>query len=195
MVTNNKDGDEEDEDGAGSDDGDDEIMEDEENLDMPPPWSPKLIVAPDKFTDGTKGGGKTLFYKKCKVDFYPECKQVDGMTKRITIFKDYKRLIVEEIRSYYQCRKDKLYLRRRFPYQFKLIEHYESSAHSNYWKKLVQVDGEYRKLYFYHHRNTDGLIYRQEDIGRKTFERYKGREDRMVYRSVTFEQKRGGQGG
>jgi len=153
MVTNNKDGDEEHEDGAGSDDGDDEIMEDEENLDMPPPWSPKLIVAPDKFTDGTKGGGKTLFYKKCKVDFYPECKQVDGMTKRITIFKDYKRLIVEEIRSYYQCRKDKLYLRRRFPYQFKLIEHYESSAHSNYWKKLVQVDGEYRKLYFYHHRN------------------------------------------
>jgi hypothetical protein len=116
MVTNNKDGDDEDDAEAGSDDGDDEIMEDEENLDMPPPWSPKLIVAPDKFTDGTKGGGKTLFYKKCKVDFYPECKQVDGLIKRITIFKDFKRLIVEEIRSYYSCRKDKLTLRRRFPY-------------------------------------------------------------------------------
>jgi hypothetical protein len=60
----------------------------------------------------------------------------------------------------------------------------------------VQVDGEYRKLYFYHHRNNDGLIYRQENIGRKTFERYKGREDNMCYRSVTFETKRGsGAGG
>jgi hypothetical protein len=38
------------------------------------------------------------------------------MVKRITIFKDFKRLMVEEIRSYYSCRKDKLYLRRRFPY-------------------------------------------------------------------------------
>ena len=50
------------------------IEKDEENLNLSPLWSPKLIVAPDKFTDGTKGGGKTLFYKKCKVDFYPECK-------------------------------------------------------------------------------------------------------------------------
>lgn len=114
MITPSK-GDDEEEEGEGSDE-DGEPMEDEENLDMPPPWSPKLIIAPDKFSDGTKGGGKTLFYKKCKIDFYPECKQVDGMVKRITIFKDFKRLMVEEIRSYYSCRKDKLYLRRRFPY-------------------------------------------------------------------------------
>ena len=30
------------------------------------------------------------------------------------------------------------------------------------------------------------MIYREEQIGRKTFERYKGREDKLVYRSVTF---------
>jgi hypothetical protein len=59
----------------------------------------------------------------------------------------------------------------------------------------VQVDGEYRKIYFYHHRNNDGLIYRQENIGSKTFERYKNREDHMIYRSVTFDASRGsGQG-
>jgi hypothetical protein len=49
-------------------------MEDEDNLDMPPPWSPKLIVLPEKFADGTRGGQKTLFYKKCRVDFFSECK-------------------------------------------------------------------------------------------------------------------------
>jgi len=42
-------------------------------------------------------------------------------------------------------------------------------------------------LYFYHHRNDDGLIYREERIGRKTIELYKGREDRLVYRSWTFD--------
>jgi hypothetical protein len=80
-----------------------------------------------------------------------------------------------------------LVLRRRFPYQYKLIEHYESSEKSHYWKKLIQIDGRVRKIYFYHHRNKDGLIYREEQIGRKTFERYKNREDRLIYRSVTFD--------
>jgi hypothetical protein len=93
---------------------------------------------------------------------------------------------VKEIRSYYKNRKDNLVLRRRFPYQFKLVEHYDSSASSHYWKKIIQIDGRVRKIYFYHHRNKDGLIYREEQIGRKTFERYKGREDKLVYRSVTF---------
>ena len=66
------------------------------------------------------------------------------------------------------------------------MESYESSASSHYWKKVIHIDGRVRKIYFYHHRNKDGLIYREEQIGRKTFERYKGREDRLVYRSVTF---------
>jgi hypothetical protein len=66
-----------------------------------------------------------------------------------------------------------------------LVENYDSAAPS-YWKKIVQIDGRVRKIYFYHHRNKDGLIYREEQIGRKTFERYKGREDKLVYRSVTF---------
>jgi hypothetical protein len=48
------------------------------------------------------------------------------------------------------------------------------------------VDGRYRKIYFYHHRNKDGLIYREERIGRKTIEYYKNREDKLTYRSVTF---------
>ena len=52
---------------------------------------------------------------------------------------------------------------------------------------MIQIDGHSRKLYFYHHRVRDGLIYREEQIGRKTFEYYKGREDRLIYRSVTFD--------
>jgi len=40
---------------------------------MPPPWSPKLFVNKDKFIDLCPNGEKTVFYKKCKVDFYAEC--------------------------------------------------------------------------------------------------------------------------
>lgn len=104
---------------------------------MPPSWSPKLFVNKDKFLDLCPNGEKTVFYKKVKVDFYAECSQVDGLVKRITIYEDYKRLITKEIRCYYKNRRDKLIMRRRFPYHFKLIEHYESSERSHYWKKLV----------------------------------------------------------
>ncbi len=160
---------------------------DEELLDMPPPWSPKLFINKDSFLDLCPNGEKTVFYKKVKCDFYSDCGQVDGLVKRITIFNDFKRLIIREIRSFYKNRRDKLIVRRRFPFLFKIIEHYESSEKTYYWKKLVQVDGHFRKIYFYHHRNKDGLIYREEQIGHKTIECYKGREDRLVYRSVTFD--------
>ena len=175
-----------DEDETDENEGGAAAKKEEDVLDMPPPWSPKLFINKDKFIDLCPNGEKTVFYKKCKVDFYAECTQVDGIVRRITIYEDYKRLITKEIRCYYKNRKDNLILRRRFPYQFKLVEHYESSASSHYWKKIIQIDGRIRKIYFYHHRNKDGLIYREEQIGRKTFERYKGREDRLVYRSVTF---------
>jgi len=51
---------------------------------------------------------------------------------------------------------------------------------------LIQVDEQYRKLFFYHHRK-DGLIYREEQIGNKVQEFFKGREDKLEYRSVKFD--------
>ena len=76
-------------------------------------------------------------------------------------------------------------MRRRFPYKFKTVEHYES-VKSFYLKKLIRVDDRSCKFYYYHHR-TDNLIYRCVVTGRKVFEKFKGNQDRMVYRSVTFE--------
>ena len=81
---------------------------------------------------------------------------------RVTFYKDYKRLIIEEIRSTYANRKDKLVLRRRFPYEFKTIEEYEpgkktSTGIESHLKKLIQIDGKQRQLWFYPHRNKDGL--------------------------------------
>ena len=184
----NKDGDDDDNEEVDDDEEEDDGELEEEPLDMPPPWSPKLYVNRDKFNDMCPNGEKTTFYRKCKVEIFSECKQVDGLVKRITLFEDYKRLITREIRSYYACRKDKLKIRRRFPYNFKLIEHYESSYQYNHWKKMIMIDGRYKKLYFYHHRQKDGLILREEffDQKNKIIEEYKNRPDKLIYRSVTF---------
>jgi len=54
---------------------------------------------------------------------------------------------------------------------------------------MIRKDSEYRKIYYYHHRNEDGLVYREEQIGKKTFEQYMGRPDYLIYRSVTFDPK------
>lgn len=106
--------------------------------------------------------------------------------KRVTLYQDYKKLIIDEVRSYYKHRRDKLKMRRRFPYKFKTIEHYDSMK-DQYWKKLIEVDDRLRKLYYYHHRARDNLIYRCELVGKKIFEKFKGNSDRLIYRSVTFE--------
>ena len=172
-------------------DSDEEEEEEEEDiLDMPPPWAPKLYLDKDKFLNLCPLGEKTVFYKKCRVDFYAPCTQVDGLVKKISIYQDFKRLILLESRSYFENRRDMLRLRRVFPYEFKLVEHYDSSEVTNYWKKMIHIDGHLRKIYYYHHRNNDknkdGLIYREENIGSKTIEKYKDREDHLEYRSVTF---------
>lgn len=188
MINNDEKKGEDDEgsdDGGDGDDGEEGAGGDEEVLDMPPPWSPKLMVQKDKFSEVCSKGAKTLFYSKCKVELFSECKQVDGLVKRVTMYNDYKKLILDEVRSYYKHRFDRLKMRRRFPYKFKTIEHYES-VKAYYLKKLIRVDDRSCKFYYYHHR-TDNLIYRCVVVGRKVFEKFKGNQDRMIYRSVTFE--------
>jgi hypothetical protein len=135
MLSNKED--KEDEDEGAEDDEDEEGGAEEELLDMPPPWSPRLYVSKDKYLDLCPKGEKTLFYKKCKVEFFAQCKQEDGLVKRVTLYQDYKKLITQEVRSYYKCRQDRLILRRRFPFEFKTIEHYEPSEKQHYWRKLI----------------------------------------------------------
>jgi len=54
-------------------------------------------------------------------------------------------------------------------------------------KKLIQVDDQYRKMWFYHHRVHDNLIYREEQIGQKVFEKFTGHPDGLIYNSVTYD--------
>jgi len=89
MMSDDKKGD--DEDGSEGEDAAEEGLDgaggaDDEVLDMPPPWSPKLMVSKEKFGEVCSKGAKTLFYSKCKVEFFSDCREVDGLIKRVTIY-------------------------------------------------------------------------------------------------------------
>ena len=176
--------------------GEVEVIEEEETgddiLDMPTPWSPKLFIKKDAPEEMFYASQKTVYYLRSKVDVYAPYSQFDGLLTRITLYKDYKRQIINEVRSFYSSRADKLILRRRFPYEFKTVEEYApgkktATGIESHLKRLVQIDGQLRQLYFYPHRNKDGLIYREEQILHKTIEHYKSRPDKLAYRSITFD--------
>ena len=76
MLKNDQKRDDDDEAAEDEEASDDEggTNAEEEVLDMPPAWSPKLNVNRDKFIELCPKGEKTVFYKKCKVEFFSDCK-------------------------------------------------------------------------------------------------------------------------
>ena len=166
-------------------------------LDMPLSWVPKLSISPQRYYLFSKTGKYTKFYKKVEIDFYSDYHQPDGLIKKITIFNDFKRLIVKEIRLYYKHRSDNLYLRKRFPSQFKTIDYYlnnnsmsQQQAHPwPNWKEIETIDSKRNVIRFYPIRFSDGLLEREEIIGEKTIERFSNRDDNLIYSSVRFEEK------
>jgi hypothetical protein len=53
-------------------------------------------------------------------------------------------------------------------------------------KSLHTVRGERRTINFYSAARLDGLVCREEIVGKKLIERFSGRDDRLEYRSATF---------
>ena len=125
--------------------------------------------------------------KKSKVDTYaPYSQKKDGLIQKITFYEDYKRIRIREIRQFYQHRKDKLVLKRRYPFEFKVIEEY-NPGNQFHWRQVIEIASRLRIIKYYHNRNIDGLIMREERIGQKTIEYYEGRDDKVIYRSMKFD--------
>ena len=91
---------------------------------MPPSWSPKLYINKENFNKCSLLGEQTAFYLKSKVDTYAKYAQPDGLVMRIVIYEDYKRLKIKESREFFECRSDKLSIRRRYPFKFTTEEEY-----------------------------------------------------------------------
>lgn len=162
-------------------------------LDMPPAWSDRPDILREAFHARCYQGEKTIFYHKCKVEQYAPYTQDDGLIQRITLYKDVRRQIPLEIREKFRHRRDKLAERKRRPMQNETVEQFEpgrpsssTSACGGSLRELREVSAQSRELVFYNSR-LDGLIRCVELIGRKTFEHFQDRDDRLIYHSVTLD--------
>ena len=162
-----------------------DLQEIQQVLDMPPPWPPKIILEYEAYHRGSLLGETCQFYSKCKVETFAEYSQVDGLVKRITVFQDFRRLKIKEIRYLFKHRQDRLRVRRRFPFDFKTVEYFDPNVPHN-WKRITEIDRQVREIIFYKNRNEDGLVKRIEIVGQKTMEFYEDRDDRVKYRSIRF---------
>eukprot|EP00405_Crypthecodinium_cohnii_P015697 CAMPEP_0206460696 /NCGR_PEP_ID=MMETSP0324_2-20121206/24897_1 /ASSEMBLY_ACC=CAM_ASM_000836 /TAXON_ID=2866 /ORGANISM="Crypthecodinium cohnii, Strain Seligo" /LENGTH=839 /DNA_ID=CAMNT_0053932431 /DNA_START=71 /DNA_END=2587 /DNA_ORIENTATION=- len=162
-------------------------------LDMPPSWSERLEISREVFHARCFKGEKTIFYHKCKVEQYAPYTQDDGLVQRITLYKDIRRQIPLEVRESFKHRRDRLHERLRRPMQNETIEHFypgrpssTTSAGGGALKQYREISAVSRELLFYNSR-LDGLVQCVELIGKKMFEFFEDRDDRLVYHSVTLD--------
>ena len=66
-----------------------------------------------------------------------------------------------------------------------IVERFDPGS-SNGLMELVTVHGVQRTATFYQSARLDGLVKREENIGQKMIETFEGRDDQLIYRSVSY---------
>ncbi|KAK3273495.1 hypothetical protein CYMTET_18285 [Cymbomonas tetramitiformis] len=170
-------------------DGEAGTQKTEQLLDMPPSWVPKLIIPREVFDMRCPKGVKITTYERSTYEVFAmfgECARWDGMVSRLTLFSDKARSVVSECREVYARRKDKLRERWIFPLDDTVTEYFDPGS-SFGLKEMTTVKSKRRLMHFYESARLDGLVTREEEFGLKTVEHFNSRDDRLVYRSVTYE--------
>ncbi|KAJ3415919.1 hypothetical protein HDV05_003760 [Chytridiales sp. JEL 0842] len=167
-----------------SDDEDDDDTN-MEILDLPPSWVENLTLTKEQLESKCPSGSKSVIYKNAKIETFAEYHRADGMVNRMTFFADETKDFNGEIRESYANRRDKLTERIRTPDIGKVHEFFDPGRPHGL-KEHVMIDGESTEIHFYPSARSDGLVKRVEKVN-KIIEYFTEREDRLVYRSVTYE--------
>lgn len=158
----------------------------QEVLDMPPPWPNKLTISLYSYNNRSPMNTQIFYHSRTRIDKFSAYSQADGMVTRICRFKDYARLVVQEVEYRYRNRTDKLYKRIKYPYEHRTIDMYLPGQKYG-WKIIDEVESVYKKVYFYPTNFSSGLIYREEIFGKKIVHRYISRDDRVIERKVLLD--------
>eukprot|EP00002_Diphylleia_rotans_P017531 TRINITY_DN3404_c0_g1_i3.p1 TRINITY_DN3404_c0_g1~~TRINITY_DN3404_c0_g1_i3.p1 ORF type:complete len:916 (-),score=156.85 TRINITY_DN3404_c0_g1_i3:477-3224(-) len=157
----------------------------EKVVDLPPSWVEKLDIPRDAFSLRCPQGQKDVVYRKCQMDMYAEYRRPDGMVSQLVLYRDYKRRLPLEVRQSFANRKDRLSNRVYYILERKTHEFFEPGR-SHGLKEHIYIEGKRRTMHFYPSARLDGLVSRDEMIGKKIIETFTGREDRLIYRSITY---------
>ncbi|GFH12468.1 uncharacterized protein HaLaN_08166 [Haematococcus lacustris] len=99
---------------------------------------------------------------------------------------DEERTQLKEVREKFQRRKDKLRERRSLLLKDTVHEVFDGGS-SFGLKDILTIKNEKRVMNFFHTARLDGLVQREEIEGHKVIELFEGRDDRLVYRSATYQ--------
>ncbi|CAD7971031.1 unnamed protein product [Amoebophrya sp. A120] len=152
-------------------------------LDNPPSWSKKIEITPADFQARYYHGEKVSYYMKSKVERYSPYTQVDGVVRRVTLFKDVRRMRPKLVEELFQFRNDKLVRRLKHPFENRAVESF-LTGRSNALKEIEEVFGSKRILTYYPSSRLDGLEKTTEEVGKKVCEYFQARDDRLIYHSV-----------
>ncbi|DBA04465.1 TPA: hypothetical protein N0F65_010061 [Lagenidium giganteum] len=171
-------------------DGSNQHEDDEEEeliLDIPPSWVTKLHIDRTMFKKKfVTDCQRVTLYRRAKVEEFAEYMHDQGLIMRVTMYRDNGCSLPIEIREYFKNRKDKLEMRKRLPLENKFEEHFAPGRLPEALKARIEWLGYRREFHFYTSARMDGLVRREEDIQKRTMEFYDGRDDYLIFRSVTL---------
>lgn len=173
--------------------GEHEAREDQDMLDIPASWSERLDISREAFAERCYEREKTTLYEQCKVETYAVYSQVDGLVERVTQYKDLRRQNPLQISEKFMQRRDHLMERRRKPMENELVEVFRPGRQHDKLKEFHEKAAVRRELRYYHQSRLDGLVLHHEEIGKKIWEVFEDRDDRLIYHSVTLDHSLKGQ--
>ncbi|RLN66263.1 hypothetical protein BBJ29_006432 [Phytophthora kernoviae] len=171
----------------GDNHGDDNNDDDDLILDIPPSWVTKIHIDRATYKKRfVKDCQHVTLYDRAKVEEFAENTHEQGLIARVTIFRDVGCTLPMEIREYFKNRKDRLESRTRFPFEGKFEEYFTPGRMPEALKSRTEWIGYRREFQFYTSARPDGLANRKEDIQKRVVEHFDGRDDSLIFRSVTL---------
>jgi hypothetical protein len=177
-------------------------------LDLPASWVGPLTLSRAQYENRYPGRTKDIKYANATVKLFAEYSEPD-LRVQVVLLPD-QNSVHPQVHTFYRNRQDKLRRRSVYPQ-----EHSTNPRRIHDWfdagrkketkveglRELIYEPGVLRTMKFYWKAREDGLARRHEQFYgegalRKVQEYYKGRdEDRLVYRSASFEQAKESHGG
>jgi len=190
--------------------GAEEISDSDHVLDLPPSWVQRLYIDRDIYLQRYSKEGqdvkRSTAYRRSRAELFAENSRKDGMVQKLTLYSDVARTKLIDVTELFANRKDKLHKRVR---TFKkgvnidqttteaLIQEYFDPGRPDALQMLEEKPSG-RELTFYHKATLDGMVKRIESFTRnrdpkkndalhKVIEVFEGHQQRLKYRSITFE--------
>eukprot|EP00210_Caulerpa_lentillifera_P006016 g5750.t1 len=158
------------------------------HFEAPFSWVMRLQIPQNVFDMRCPRGQKVTTFKNCQYEkfaYFGECARWDGIIDRITYSLDKQPFIVDQK---YERRRDKL-SRRCCKFDGEsivdIIEIFDP-GNSSGLKLLRRQLGKKTYIEFYPDSRLDGLISREELIGTKIIDTFIERDDRLIYRSLSY---------